>query len=182
MTFDIAALVDLCGAEAGVKPGDKEAKVLANAKKKIEKVLGAGKLVSETRCEGDMTWTRVSALGLKPAAVTQPTGEARVAAALPEAAARRPVAVFNLELYALARNAVLPIMAKIATKKDAKQYKAIIAAMPPPEADSTIAGASWTDANGSLRSLLRVTAGEIKNLGAAFNAFTAASLAGADND
>ena len=182
MTFDIAALVDLCGAEAGVKPGDKEAKALANAKKKIEKVLGAGKLVSETRCEGDMTWTRVSALGLKPAAVTQPTGEARVAAALPEAAARRPVAVFNLELYALARNAVLPIMAKIATKKDAKQYKAIIAAMPPPEADSTIAGASWTDANGSLRSLLRVTAGEIKNLGAAFNAFTATSLAGADND
>ncbi|MBQ6340227.1 MAG: hypothetical protein IJI36_13890 [Kiritimatiellae bacterium] len=182
MTFDVAALVDLCGAEAGVKPGDKEAKALANAKEKIGKVLGAAKLVSETRCEGDMTWTRVSALGLKPAVATQPTGEVRMAAALPETTANRPVAVFNLELYALARNAVLPIMAKVSKKKDAKQYKAIIAAMPPPEANSAIAGASWTDANGSLRSLLRVTAGEIKNLGAAFNAFTAASLAGADND
>jgi hypothetical protein len=73
-------------------------------------------------------------------------------------------------------------MAKVSKKKDADQYKAIIAAMPPPEANSAIVGASWTDANGAVRSLLRITAGEVKNLGAAFNAFTAASLAGADND
>lgn len=182
LTFDLATLVDQFGVEAGVKPDDKEAKALANAKKKIEKILGAGKLVNETRCEGNMTWTRISALGLKPEAAMPPTGEARVAAALPETASKRPAAVFNLELYALARNTVLPIMAKVAKKKDAGQYKAIIAAMPPPEANSAIAGASWTDSNGSLRTLLRVTAGEIKNLGAAFNAFTAASLAGADND
>ena len=182
LTLDLAVLVDLCGAEAGVKPGDKEAKELANAKKKIVQILGADKLVDVTRCEGNLTWTRISAAGLKPATVAPPTGETRMAAALPETTANRPVAVFNLELYALARNAVLPIMAKVSKKKDAKQYKAIIAAMPPPEANSAIAGASWTDANGSLRSLLRVTAGEIKNLGAAFNAFTAASLAGADND
>ena len=182
LTFDLEALVDMLGAEAGVKPGDKEAKALANAKKKLGKILGSGKLVNVTRCEGNMTWTRISALGLKPAAATSPTGEARVAAALPETAVRRPAAVFSLELYALVRNAVLPIMAKVSKKKDAKQYKSIIAAMPPPEAGSAIVGASWTDENGALRSLLRVTAGEIKNLGAAFNAFTAASLAGADND
>ena len=182
MVFDVAALVDLCGSEAGVKPGDKEAKALANAKKKIEKVLGGSKLVNATSHEGDLTRTRVSALGLKPPTAAQPTGEARVAAALPETAAKRPVAVFNLELYSLVRNAVLPIMVKVAKKKDAKQYKAIIAALPPPEANSAISSASWADADGSLRSLLRITAGEIKNLGAAFNAFTAASLAGADND
>ena len=182
MVFDVAALVDLCGSEAGVKPGDKEAKALANAKNKIEKILGGSKLVNATSYEGDLTRTRVSALGLKPPTATQPTGEARVAAALPETAAKRLVAVFNLELYSLVRNAVLPIMVKVAKKKDAKQYKAIMAALPPPEANSAISGASWADANGSLRSLLRITAGEIKNLGAAFNAFTAASLAGADND
>ena len=181
VTFDVLALVDLCGDEAGVKPGSKDAKKLVNAKKKIETILGAGKLVDAARYEGDRVRSRISAFGLKPA--DQPlTGEARVAVALPETAAQRPASVFSLELYSLVRNAVLPIMAKVAAKKDAVQYKAIIAAMPPPEPDSAIACACWTEANGSLRSLLRVTAGEIKNLGAAFNAFTAASLAGADND
>ena len=182
MIADLAALVDLFGDEAGVKPGDKEAKELANAKKTIANVLGACKLVSANRYDGNMTRSRVAAPGLKPTVVASPTGEARVATTLPETVAKRPVAVFNLELYSLVRNAVLPIMAKVATKKDAKQYKAMLAALPPPEADSAIAGASWTDANGSLRSFLRITAGELKNLGAAFNAFTAASLAGADND
>ena len=182
LTFDIAALVDLCAVDSGVKPGDKEAKELANAKKKIVRILGGAKLVSANRYERDMTWTRVSALGVKPAGGASPTGEAHVAAALPETAAKRPVAVFNLELYSLVRNAILPIMTKMSKKKDAKQYKAIRAAMPPPEVNSAIAGASWTDSNGSLRSLLRITTGELKNFGAAFNAFTAASLVGANND
>ena len=90
--------------------------------------------------------------------------------------------VFDLELYSLVRDAALPTMARVSKKKDARQYKAIKAAMPPPEPNSAIVGASWTDANGSLRSLLRITVGELKNFGAAFNAFTAASLAGSDND
>ena len=182
LTFDIAALVDQCAAEAGVKPGDKEAKELANAKKKIGRVLGGDKLISANRYDGSMTWTRVSAPGVKPAAGTSPSGEARVAAALPEAAARRPVAVFNLELYSLVREATLPIMARMSKKQDARQYKAIRIAMPPPEPNSAIACAHWTDANGSLRSLLRITSGELKNFGAAFNAFTAASLVGSENE
>ena len=81
-------------------------------------------------------------------------------------------------LLLLSRN----IMVMMSKKKDAKQYKAMMDAMPPPEANSAIAGARWTDANGSLRSLLRITTGELKNFGAAFNAFTAASLVGANND
>ena len=182
LTFDIAALVDQCAADAGIKPDDKEAKELANAKHKIVRVLGGDKLLSANRYDGSMTWTRVSAPGVKPAADASPTGEARVAAALPEMAARRPVAVFALELYSLVRNAALPTIARMSKKKDARQYKAIKAAMPPPEPNSAIVGASWADANGSLRSLLRITVGELKNFGAAFNAFTAASLAGSDND
>ena len=184
VTADLAALVDQCGAEVGVKPGDDEAKELEGVKKNIESVLGSCKLASVNRYDGNMTRTCFAALGIKPPApALTSTGEARVAAALPEVVAKRPAAVFSLDLYTLARNVVLPIMAKVADKDDAKQYKAIIAAMPPPEANSTIAAASWADANGSFRSMLRITAGEIKNLGAAFNAFTAASLAGgADND
>jgi len=182
LTFDIAALVDQCAAEAGVKPGDEEAKELANAKKKIGRVLGGDKLISANRYDGAMTWTRVSAPGVKPAVGASPSGEARVAAALPEAAARRPVAVFNLELYSLVREAALPIMARMSKKQDARQYKAIRIAMPPPEPNSAIACAHWTDANGSLRSLLRITSGELKNFGAAFNAFTAASLVGSENE
>ena len=80
------------------------------------------------------------------------------------------------------RDAVLPIMARMSSKDEARQYKAVRAAMPPPESDSAIACASWTDANGALRTLLRITSGELKNFGAAFNAFTAASLVGAEND
>lgn len=182
LTFDLAAIVDLCAAEAGVEPGGKEAKEVANAKKKIARILGGDKLVFADRYEGDMTWALVSALGVRPAAGASPTGEARVAAALPEVAARRPVAAFGLELYSLVRDAALPIVERMSKKKDARQYKAIRAAMPPPEPNSSIAGASWADANGSYRSLLRITAGELKNFGAAFNAFTAASLVGADND
>lgn len=182
MTVDLAAILDLCAAEAGVKPGDKEAKELANAKKNIAKVLGGDKLSVEDRYEGDMAWSRISALGLKSVAKASPTGEARIAAVLPETAAKRPAAVFNLELYALVRDAVLPIMEKMSKKDDAKQYKAVRGAMPPPEADSAIACASWTDANGAMRTLLRITSGELKNFGAAFNAFTAASLVGAENE
>jgi len=182
MTADLAAFVDLCAAEAGVKPGDKEAKELTNAKKKIARVLGCDKLAVENRYDGDKAWTRVSALGLKSAANASPNGESRMAAALPEMAAKRPVAVLNLELYALVRDAVLPIMARMSSKDEAMQYKAVRAAMSPPESDSAIACASWTDANGALRTLLRITSGELKNFGAAFNAFTAASLVGAEND
>ena len=179
---DFAALVDLCGAEAGVKPGDREAKELANAKKKISRVFGSCKLVSATSYDGNTTRTHVSAFGQKPPAATQPTGEARMAAILPEIEAKRPVAVFGLELYSLVRNGVLPVMAKVSKKKQAKWYSAIMAAMPPPKPNSAIACASWTDANGSVRSLLRITTGELKNFGSAFKAFTAATLVGADND
>lgn len=182
MTVDLAALLDICAAEAGVKPGDKEAKELANVKKKIVRVLGGDKLAATGRYEGNMVRTRVSALGVKSAANTSPTGEARLAAALPEAAAKRPAAVFSLELYALVRDAVLPIMARLSPEMDAKQYKAVRAAMPPPEANSALACASWADSNGAIRTLLRITSGELKNFGAAFNAFTAASLIGAEND
>ena len=55
-------------------------------------------------------------------------------------------------------------------------------AMTPAEKNSALAYACWTDPNGSARAILRITANELKNFGSAFNAFTAASLMGADNE
>ena len=73
-------------------------------------------------------------------------------------------------------------MAKTAKKSEAKQYKAIMEAMTPAEKNSALAYACWIDPKGSARGLLRITANELKNFGSAFNAFTAASLLGADAD
>ena len=180
--FNWNALIDLCGAEAGVKPGDKEAKEIANAKKTLAAILGAGNTVSTTVRKGNIIRTRCGSSGVQPVPEAKGAGEARVAAALPEAVEKRPAAVFYLEVYSLVRDAVLPIMAKAAKKKDAKQYKAIVAAMTPAEKNSALAYACWTDPNGSARAILRITANELKNFGSAFNAFTAASLMGADNE
>ena len=180
--FDTDALIDLFGAEAGVKPGDKEATDLANAKKRLATVLGSGKLACTMSQAGDMRQARFAAVGVQPAAAAQPTGEARVAAALPEIAAGRPAAVFYLAPYSFVRDAVLPVLIKMADKKNVQQYQAMMAAMPPAEANSALVWAGWVDGKGGVRALLRVTAGELENLGAAFNAFTAASMAGAAND
>ena len=182
VAFDWHALIDICGAEAGVKPGDEAAKELANAKRKIDVILGSGRTLGTGTHAVDMNQSRYAAPGLKPAVDTSRTGEARVAAALPEVAAHRPAAVFYLAPYAFVRDAILPIMVKTSAKKDAKQYETMIAAMPPAEKNGALAYACWVDPDGSVRSLLRVTADELKNCGAAFNAFTAASMASATDD
>ena len=180
--FNWNALIDLCGAEAGVKPGDKEEKEIANAKKTLAAILGAGNTVSTTVRKDNIIRTRCGSSDVKPAPEAKGAGEARVVAALPETVEKRPAAVFYLEVYSLVREAILPIMAKTAKKKDAKQYKAIVAAMTPAEKNSALAYACWTDPNGSARAILRITANELKNFGSAFNAFTAASLMSADNE
>lgn len=182
IVFDWDALIDLYAAEAGIKPDDKEAKEVANVKQRIKTVLGAGKIACVTAREGNMTRTRYAAHGLEPTMEALRTGEARVAAALPEVAAKRPANVFYLAPYALVREAILPIMAKTAEKKSAKQYKTMISAMPPAGENSALACACWIDSSGTARSLLRITANELKNFGTAFNAFTAASLADAADD
>ena len=182
IVFDWHALIDLCSAEAGVKPGDKEEKEMAKAKKTIKNILGAGNTACKTVRTGNVIRTRCSSTCVKPMSNMSGNGEARVAAALPETVEKRPAAVFYLEVYSLVREAILPIMAKTAKKSEAKQYKAIVTAMTPAEKNSALAYACWADPNGSARAILRITANELKNFGSAFNAFTAASLMGADDE
>ncbi len=173
---DWAAVIDVAAVESDVAANKETAKALATAKKTVATVLGGTKTELSCTAEGDRFSGQVAVPGFKPAAA-KATGEARIMAALPEMAAARPSAVLYFPLYGFARDTVLPVVAKLASEKDAQQYKTMIAAMPAAEANSAIAFAAWNRKDGSYRGLLRITANEIKNFGAAFNAFTAASMA-----
>ncbi len=175
---DWAEVIDIGAAVSGLADGKETEKALATAKKTVAAVLGDTKTVLVYKADGTRIESRVAAPGFTPPQ-GKPTGEARVAAVLPETVAARPGAVFYCSLYGLVREAVLPLMARVASEKDAKQYGAMIAAMPSAAPDSAVAGAGWVEKDGSCRGLLRITANELKNFGAAFNAFTAASLSSA---
>ncbi len=178
---DWAAVIDVAAAESDVTENKDTAKALATAKKTVAAVLGGTKTELSCTGDGDRLSGQVAVPGFKPAAA-KATGEVRAAAALPEMAAARPGTVFYFPLYGFARDIVLPVVAKLASEKDAQQYKTMITAMPAAEANSAIAGAVWSRKDGSYRGLLRITANEIKNFGAAFNAFTAASMASSLNE
>lgn len=175
---DWSEVIDICAAVSGLADGKETEKALATAKKTVASVLGDTKTVLAYGVDGTRMTSRVAAPAFTPPQ-GKPTGEARVAAVLPETVAARPGAVFSCSLYSLVREAVLPLMARVASEKDAKQYGTMIAAMPSAAPNSAVAGAFWAEKDGSCRGLLRITANELKNFGAAFNAFTAASLSSA---
>lgn len=176
--IDWAEVIDIGATVSGLADDKETKKALATARKTVATVLGDTKTVLVYKADGTRIGSRVSAPGFTPSK-GKPTGEAHVAEALPETAAARPGAVFYCSLYGLVREAVLPLMARVASEKDAKQYGAMIAAMPAAAPNSAVAGAFWAEKDGSCRGLLRITANELKNFGAAFNAFTTASLSSA---
>lgn len=172
-TFDWGALIDVAAAESDV--GAQHAKEVANAKKTLEALLGSTKTV----CSSTTTSSRVTTVMARPEyrfPSSKGLGEDAIAKALPETVKDRPAGVFYLQPYALARDVLLPIVAKLSDKETAAQYRAMLAGMAPSAPNSAFAAAGWVDADGTMRGLFRVTAGEIRNLGAAFNAFTAASM------
>ncbi len=175
---DWAEVIDIGAAVSGLADDKATKKALATARKTVAAVLGDTKTVLVYKADGTRIESRVAAPGFTPPQ-GKPTGEARVAAVLPETVAARSGAVFYCSLYGLVREAVLPLMARVASEKDAKQYGAMIAAMPSAAPDSAVAGAGWVEKDGSCRGLLCITANELKNFGVAFNAFTAASLSSA---
>jgi len=170
--IDWAEVIDVVAGETGVETN--AAQAVANAKRTVAAVLGDAKTEVVSTAEGTKFQSRVSAPGVCMTGAA--CGEARVAAALPEAKGARPAGVFYLSLYGLLRDDVLPIAAKVASKADAEQIRDMVEAMPAAQPNSAIAGGSWVGPDGSLRGVLRVTAGEIRNYGAAFNAYTAASM------
>ena len=172
-TFDWGALIDVAATEA--KIDTTLAKEIANAKKTLESVLGGTKTVCSSKVDG----TKYSMLAARPGftpPASKSTGEAAIAEALPETVKDRPAGVFYLAPYTLARDVILPIVAKLSDKNTAAQYQMMLAGMAPAAPNSAVAAAGWVNADGAMRGLLRITAGEIKNLGSAFNAFTAAAM------
>jgi len=170
---DWGEVIDVVAGETGV--GTNAAKAVANAKQTVAAVLGGTttEIVSDVR--GRNVSGRMSAPDVR--VTGKASGEARAAAALPEMAGRtRPAGIFYLSLYSLLRDNILPIAAKVLPKAEADQVRDMIEGMPAAQPNSAIASATWVGGDGSLRGVLRVTAGEIRNYGAAFNAFTAATM------
>lgn len=176
--LDLAALLDVAAQET---PDDADARrALHAAKDFFAKLLGGATLEVVSQAQGPRTSTRFSAPGVRLSG--PPSGEARLAAALPETRADRPSHAFYFALYALLRDHLLPLVAAHAEKPaDAQRIRAMVAGMPPLLPNSALAGAGWLRKDGSWQGLLRVTANELKSYGAAFNAFTAASLAAERN-
>ena len=175
--LDVMALLDLCGQVSGVKPSDKEYAELETAKKRVAAVLGAPRLELRTQQNAERVLTFIQAdKAPAPTPSVPPTGEKRARAALPEIAQTRPSAVVYFSLYEAVRENVLPMLMKMASEKDRAGYKTMLAALAPAGENCAVAGAVWAHGKGGVRSLLRVTANEMKNLGAAFNAFTAATV------
>ena len=104
-----------------------------------------------------------------------------MAAAIPEMKGRRPVLTVFSEPYAFVRDSVLPLVAKVADPAVAKGCRHYRKVLPSAEPNSAWAFALWSDAAES-RGIFRVTPGELKNYGAAFNAIMLSSMNEGDAD
>lgn len=182
VVFDWYAALDLIGRESGIQPGDSDDQELTVIKGKISKVLGSGKTICTTSWGSDVCQSYLGCPeGAAAAAAVPPTGEARMAAAIPEIKGKRPVLTVFSEPYAFVRDSVLPLVAKVADPSVAKECTNYQKILPPVEPNSAWAFALWSNAMES-RGIFRVTAGELKNYGAAFNAIMLSSLNDGDAD
>jgi len=180
LTVDYAAVLDVAAAEAGVKGADRE---LAKAKQRLGAILGSttGELAVLPQV-GTAHSLFLGPAGFHRPVPQKPTGEARLAAALPETVSDRPSCLFLLSFYALACEYVLPAAVDFLPKGDQDLCRTIVQSLPKAELGSSIAGAYWARADGSHRFLLRVTAEELKNYGAVYNVISAALLANRKDD
>jgi len=170
-----AALIDFVAAQSKEKA---DPKGIAEVKKYVQAILGG--TTTELCIAADGQQATLAAPGVKLAAAT--TGEARFAAAVPEVAKARPAGVFYFTPYAFARDVVMPVMAKVAGPEEAQQAKAMQAALPAASEKGALAGASWVRKDGSVKFLLRLTADEVKSLGAAVGAFSAGEQSDDDDE
>ena len=172
LTLDWAKLIDVVAAVSGATK--EEQKEVDQAKKTLALILGGTASECSTKLLSPTTYrTFLGTKGFTPPA-TKSNGEARLAAALPEAAAKRPANVFYLSLYSLMRDNVLPIVLKAMPKKDTAEIQQIVSVLPPSGANGALAAAVWCEKSGSCSFLMRITKDEIRNFGAAANAIMAA--------
>ena len=172
LTVNWFRLVDVIVESVGATPKDRQD--AEKFKAGIASVLGGSESVLGSELTSPTTIRSYAwAKGFTPPAAA-PSGESRVAAALPEVAAERPTSVFYLSLYSLVRDNVLPIVVKVAPKQKTKdEIQSYLDVMPPSGANGAIAFATWDDRNG-MRFVLRVTKDEIQNIAVAVSAVMSA--------
>ncbi len=176
--IDWNAVFEIGLAEGGVTNAAEHAEALAGLQKTTKALLGDTKTEIVQTNDGAKTSTLLARPGF--AAPAPAAGnEARMAALLPEVAKERPGMMACFSLYTLVRDVALPALAKCSDAKEAQEINAVLAQLPPAEAKGGFAGAAWANKDGSWRAFGRLTAAELKSFGSAFNAFTAASMAGA---
>ena len=156
MIVDYAAVLDVAAAEA----------ILGATKGDIAVLPQAGKAHS----------AYIGPVGVRRPVSQKPTGEARLAAALPETVADRPSCFGMISCYAIMREFVLPAAVGFVPKKNQDLYRTVVQSMPHAGVDSALACAYWARPDGAHRFLLRVTAEELKNYGAMYNVFSAMQL------
>ena len=174
MIVDYAAVLDMAAAEAKVKGAERE---LAQAKKRLGAILGATKgEIAVLPQAGKAHSAYIGSVGFRRPVSQKPTGEARLAAALPETTSDRPSCVGMISCYAIMREFVLPAAVGFVPKKNQDLYRTVVQSMPHAGVDSALACAYWARPDGAHRFLLRVTAEELKNYGAMYNVFSAMRL------
>ncbi len=174
LTVDYAAVLDVAAAESQVKGAERE---LAQAKRRVAEILGSTKGEIAVFPQAGTAHSFVAGpAGFRRPVPRKPTGEARLAAALPETTADRPSCVGMVSCYAIMRELVLPTAVEFVSKRDQALCRSIVQSMPRAELDSTIACAYWARPDGSHRFLLRVTAEELKNYGAVYNVISSAQM------
>ena len=174
MIVDYAAVLDVAAAEAKVKGAERE---LAQAKKRLGAILGATKgEIAVLPQAGKAHSAYIGPVGFRRPVSQKPTGEARLAAALPETVADRPSCFGMISCYAIMREFVLPAAVGFVPKKNQDLYRTVVQSMPHAGVDSALACAYWARPDGAHRFLLRVTAEELKNYGAMYNVFSAMRL------
>lgn len=174
MIVDYAAVLDVAAAEAKVKGAERE---LAQAKKRLGAILGATKgEIAVLPQAGKAHAAYIGPVGFRRPVSQKPTGEARLAAVLPEAVADRPSCFGMISCYAIMREFVLPAAVGFVPKKNQDLYRTVVQSMPHAGVDSALACAYWARPDGAHRFLLRVTAEELKNYGAMYNVFSAMRL------
>jgi hypothetical protein len=106
-------------------------------------------------------------------------GASRLFAVLPEAKKDAMLSYIYFTPYAFARDVVMPVAVKFADKDEAQQIQAVAAALPPAAPGGALAYGSWLRPDGNVRFAFRISADEIKTIGSAVTALTAA---GGDDD
>lgn len=171
-TFDWACLVDLLVKECDADADDEDKtdpKEIAEVKSGIAKVLGGTVTgISFKFGAEDFAKIAVPEVSIAPA----PAGQSaqRLFAAVPEADKDAMLGYFYTTPYAFVRDIGMPIYLKFVGTEEAQQYNAILTALPKAAPGGAFAGASWLRKDGAIKFAMRLTADEIKTIGAAVTA------------